>query len=193
VRTFYNSLVTVPNSLVVGNIVDNYGARQYRRYSTTLGLAYDTPPEKVQAFCESVRAVIREMPGMRQDYYLVEFKEFADFSLNIMLYCFMKVATWNDELRVRTNLNLEILRIAKNLGVSFAFPTQTLHIDSMVAPGGHKPSHSGPTRTEEIVEVVDGFAPRGSLRQESGFPLSRGYYCGDDFDPTTTAGRGGDG
>ena len=32
VRTFYQSLVTVPNAKLTGTPVDNYGARQYRRY-----------------------------------------------------------------------------------------------------------------------------------------------------------------
>ncbi|MBT8494281.1 MAG: mechanosensitive ion channel family protein, partial [Deltaproteobacteria bacterium] len=195
VRTFYGSLVTVPNHKVTGNIVDNYGARKYRRYSTTLGLCYDTPPEKIQAFCEALRASIKGMPGMRQDYYMVEFKEFADFSLNIMLYCFMEVPTWNDELRVRTNLNLEILRVASRLGVSFAFPTQTLHVDSLVESGGHKPTHSEPPgETKQLIAAIKAFAPGGKQRMEEGFKLSRGFYCGDEYDPDTqnTAGRGGD-
>jgi MscS family membrane protein len=193
VRTFYNSLVTVPNMLVTGETIDNYGARKYRRYTTTLGLAYDTPPAKVQAFCEALRGAIKRMPLMRRDYYLVEFKEFADFSLNIMVYCFMETDSWNDELRARTNLNLEILRIAENLGISFAFPTQTLHIDSMAKSGESKASHSGPSENKEIIEVVNGFGPRGKLAMQEGYELTRGFYCGDDFDPETTAGRGGDG
>ena len=38
------------------------------------------------------------------------FKEFADSGLIVLVYCFMDTPTWNEELRVRTNLNLEIIR-----------------------------------------------------------------------------------
>ncbi len=175
VRTFYNSLVTVPNASITTTNVDNYGMREYRRYTTTLGLAYDTPVPKVQAFCETLRAVLSGMPGIRKDYYMVEFQSFGDSTLNILLYCFMICDTWNQELRIRTHLNLEILRIAEELGVSFAFPTQTLHIDTLAANGGHNASHSGPTETDQLAAVVDGFAKDGKLHQYRGSTIANRY------------------
>ncbi len=177
VRTFYNSVVTVPNSLVVNSTIDNWGRRQYRRYITTLGLTYDTPPEKVQAFCEGVRAIISGLPGMRKDYYMVEFKDFGASALEIMVYCFMIAPTWNDEMRTRTRLNLETLRLAQKLGVSFAFPTQTLHIETLPQLGEARPSHSGPKQPGELIEVVEGFGPGGGLGHPKGIKLSPGYYC----------------
>lgn len=177
VRTFYNSLVTVPNALVTNSVVDNYGARRYRRYSTTLGLAYDTPPEKLEAFCEGVRALITRTPGMRKDFYMVELKGFGASALEIMVYCFMDTPTWNQEMRVRTNLNLDIIRLAKDLGVSFALPTQTVHINSMPQPGESWPSHSGPQRPDELVDVVQGYAPGGDRGRPQGLRLAGNYDC----------------
>jgi MscS family membrane protein len=138
VRTFYNSLITVPNAKLTDTPIDNYGARRYRRYYTNLGLTYDTPPEKIEAFCEGVRAIIQRLDGMRKDYALVEFNGYGDSGLTVMLYCFMDTPDWTTELRVRTNLNLEILKLAAELGVSFAFPTRTLHLASMPPPGLEK-------------------------------------------------------
>jgi MscS family membrane protein len=181
VRTFYNSLVTVPNASITNTNVDNYGMREYRRYTTTLGLSYDTPVPKVQAFCETVRALISGMPGMRKDYYLVEFQSFGDSTLNILLYCFMVCKDWNEELRIRTHLNLEIMRVAQELGVSFAFPTQTLHVDTLATPGGHNPSHSGPSKNEELAQIVDGFAKDGKLQNYRGQPIADRYDCGKQW------------
>lgn len=185
VRTFYNSLVTVPNAMVTNAVVDNYGARQYRRYVANLGLTYDTPPEKVEAFCQGVRALIARTPGMRKDFYMVEFKEFGPSALVIMIYCFMITATWNQELRTRTNLNLDIMRLARELGVSFAFPTQTLHVSTLAQPGESRPSHFGPQRREELAEVIHGFAPGGTR----GHP--KGMLIAEDYDCDAAAGRGG--
>ncbi len=176
VRTFYNSVVTVPNAMVTTAVVDNYGARQYRRYVSNLGLAYDTPPHKMEAFCEGVRAIIARPPGMRKDYYLVEFKEFGPSSLTVMVYCFMVAATWNEELRIRTNLNLDIMRLASDLGVSFAFPTQTLHIGTLPQMGQSLPSHHGPTQTSELASVIQSYGPDG----KAGHP--RGSVIGGNFD-----------
>ena len=40
VRTFYNSLVSIPNAKLTTAIVDNYGERNYRRFKATLGLRH---------------------------------------------------------------------------------------------------------------------------------------------------------
>lgn len=130
IRTFYNSVVTVPNSKFITAEVDNMGERRYRRLSCKLSLTYDTPPEKIEAFCEGVRELIRLHPYMRKDYYQVYLNEFAASSLEVLLYVFWSTPEWNTELRERHRFLLDILRLAKRLGVEFAFPTQTLYMRS---------------------------------------------------------------
>ena len=128
IRTFYNSLVTVPNSVLVRATVDNFGKRRYRRYRTMLNITYDTPPERIDAFCEGVREIIREHPYTRKDYYHVYLNEFGAHSLDILLYIFFQAPDWPTEIRERHRLMLDVIRLAHRLGVSFAFPTQTLHL-----------------------------------------------------------------
>lgn len=134
IRTFYNSLVTVPNSKFITADVDNMGARRYRRLSCKLSLTYDTPPDRIETFCEGVRELIRQHPYMRKDYYQVYLNEFAASSLNVMLYVFWETPEWNTELRERHRFMLDILRLAKRLDVEFAFPTQTLYMRSEDIP-----------------------------------------------------------
>jgi MscS family membrane protein len=172
VRTFYNSVVTVPNARIVDTHVDNMGLRRWRRYRTSLGLAYHTTPDQVQAFVEGVRAVIRANPDMRKDYYIVEFTEFGPSSLDILVYCFIDAPDWNAELRTRHVLNLDIMRLAEELDVEFAFPTQTLHVAS--APGQPAVVPAAPGR-EQLGETVQGFSPTGSSGQRTDQPITAGY------------------
>ncbi|MCW8890148.1 MAG: mechanosensitive ion channel family protein [Sedimenticola sp.] len=130
IRTFYNSVVTVPNSKFITADVDNMGERRFRRLSCKLSLTYDTPPDRIEAFCEGIRELIRQHPYMRKDYYQVYLNEFAASSLNVLLYVFWETPEWNTELRERHRFLLDILRLAKRLGVEFAFPTQTLYMRS---------------------------------------------------------------
>jgi MscS family membrane protein len=126
VRTFYNSVITIPNSKMVNTQLDNYGARRYRRAKIMLSVTYATPPEKIEAFCEGIRELIRLHPYTRKDYYHVYFNKFAASSLDILLYTFFEAPDWATELRERHRLFLDILRLANRLGVEFAFPTQTV-------------------------------------------------------------------
>ena len=135
VRTFYNSLVTVPNSVLVTAVVDNMGRRRYRRIKTMLGLQYDTSPEQIEAFCEGIRELIRRHPYTRKDYYHVYFNKFTNSSLEVLLYCFIECPDWAMELRERHRLFVDILKLADGLGVAFAFPTRTVHLHHEDASG----------------------------------------------------------
>ncbi|HHN77897.1 MAG TPA: mechanosensitive ion channel, partial [Phycisphaerales bacterium] len=128
VRTFYNSLVTLPNASLVRATVDNYGRRRYRRYKTALSLTYDTPPEKVEAFCEGIREIIRLHPYTRKDYFHVWLNNFGAHSLDVLVYMFFDCPDWGTELRERHRLMLDIVRLASRIGVHFAFPTQTIEL-----------------------------------------------------------------
>ncbi|GIW73637.1 MAG: hypothetical protein KatS3mg103_0159 [Phycisphaerales bacterium] len=128
IRTFYDSLVTVPNATLVRATVDNYGRRRYRRFTTHVRLAYDTPPQAIEAFCEAVRHIVRKHPMTRKDAYHVYLNRLGDSSLDVLIYIFHACPDWATELRERQRFLLDMLRVAQRLGVRLAYPTQTLHL-----------------------------------------------------------------
>ena len=128
IRTFYNSQITVPNSLLITAVVDNMGRRRYRRIKTMLSLQYDTSADRIEAFCEGVRELIRRHPYTRKDYYHVYLNAFSSSSVDVLLYCFVECGDWAVELRERHRLFVDILKLAEQLDVHFAFPTRTLHM-----------------------------------------------------------------
>ncbi len=175
IRTFYNSLVSIPNNRVADAVVDNYGMRRYRRCKTMLGLTYDTTPEQMQAYVEGVRAIIKTNPATRKDVYEVHFYEFGASSLNILVYFFFEVPGWGDELRNRHNVFLDFLLLAQDIGVSFAFPTQTLHLESAATPQSRA---AAPLKTpDELTAIVDGYGS-GSRGKSEGIEFTGGYYAG---------------
>ncbi|PCH85003.1 MAG: mechanosensitive ion channel protein MscS [Piscirickettsiaceae bacterium] len=130
IRTFYDSLITVPNSVFITANVDNMGQRKYRRFKCNVSLTYDTPPDKIDAFCEGIREIIRLHPYMRKDYFHVYLNNLAASSLDILVYVFWETPDWSTELRERQRFLLDILRLSNALNIELAFPTQTLHLHS---------------------------------------------------------------
>jgi MscS family membrane protein len=128
IRTFYTSLITLPNNQLTNTHIDNYGKRSFRRYTTTLGVQYDTPPKKIEAFCEGIRQLIISSPATRKDYFNVYLKGFGASSIDIHIYMFWDVPDYVTELSVKHRFLLDILRLAHQLKISFAFPTQTVHL-----------------------------------------------------------------
>jgi MscS family membrane protein len=173
IRTFYNSLVTVPNAKLTGTPVDNLGARTYRRIKCDLNLTYGTSPDQIQAFVEGIRAIIVAHPDTRKDYYLVHFNRFGQHSLDILLYCFVQTPSWSDELKAKQELFLSVLKLAGDLSIQFAFPTQTLHVDSF----SKKPTARAPER-DALTATVEAYGPGGEASDPRGVMLTHGYFAG---------------
>lgn len=154
IRTFYDSLITIPNSELINAQIDNYGARTYRRINSTVSLAYDTPAEKVDAFCEGIRELIRKHPCTRKDYYIVSFDKFDMFSLQIMVYCFLKCPDWVAEKRETHRLFSDILRLAKRLGIQLASSTHR-YTKEEEPPIKHDITDSEAVAKAEGIKVAD--------------------------------------
>jgi MscS family membrane protein len=131
IRTHRNSLMYVPNGKIADAVVDNHGLRQYRRFSTTLTLTFDTSPEQVEQFVLGLREIVKNHPKTRKDLYHIFFNNLSSYSQDIMFYIFFEVPTIQDELQARHEILIQIVRLSQALGVKFAFPTQTLHMESL--------------------------------------------------------------
>lgn len=129
IRTFANSITYVPNGQLADEVVDNMGLRQYRRFKTEIGITYDTPPDRIDLFVQGIREIVVNHPTTRKDYFEVHLNSFGPSSLNILLYTFFEAPNWTAELKGRHELMYAIITLAHDLGVRFAFPTQTLHIE----------------------------------------------------------------
>src|SRR5690606_20862549 len=130
IRTFRNSVTYVPNGKLADLVIDNHGLRQYRRFYTQIAIPYKTPPDLVELFIEGLRKIVENHPHTRKDYYHVYVNDMAAYSINIMFYIFFSVPTWAEELKGRHEIILAIIRLAEKLGISFALPSQTLHMES---------------------------------------------------------------
>ena len=169
IRTFYNSQVTIPNSTLANANIDNMGKREYRRIKAFLGLTYDTPPEKMEAFLEGIKNIIEANPHTRKDYYHIVFNEYGDHCLQVMLYCFLKVPDWAMELVERQNIYLEILRLAKTLELEFAFPTQSIHVESFSDKDIDREIQK--LEKGELSQTAEAFGPGGKEAQPGGLGI----------------------
>ena len=129
IRAVDTSIFTIPNSMLAEIVINNLGLRKYRRYKTTLGVRYDTPPELIQAFVDGIRKLIEVHPATLTDSYNVELTGFGASSLDILVNTYFLSLSWDDEQTSKHTLHMAILKLATELGVDFAFPSQTLMVE----------------------------------------------------------------
>lgn len=129
VRAADTSIFQIPNSKLAEITINNKGLRLYRRYNTNLGLRYDTPPELIEAFVKGVREIIIAHPETRSESYNVEFTGFGDSALLVMVNVYFKSLEWGVEQSSKHRFHIAIVKLAKALGVQFAFPSTTVFIE----------------------------------------------------------------
>ncbi|WP_300005799.1 mechanosensitive ion channel family protein [uncultured Cedecea sp.] len=125
--TFDHRPLYVPNSIFSSISVENPGQMTNRRITTELGLRYDDA-DKIGGIVEDIRTMLMQHEKIdTHQTLLVYFNQFADSSLNIMVYCFTKTTVWSEWLAIQQEVYLKMIAIIHQHDADFAFPTQTLY------------------------------------------------------------------
>ncbi len=135
VRTFEDSLLTIPNSVMAAALIDNRAMRSCRRFRLLVSMAYGTPPDRMIALRDGLRAFASGHPKVRQDKVAIHIHDLGASSVDLLVQVYFGVATYTDELVCRDDFSREILAQADRLGVEIAFPTQTIHVAGLEAAG----------------------------------------------------------
>lgn len=161
IRTFDNAMLFVPNSLLANSSVRNWNRRKRgRRIRMQIGVTYDSTPDQIRACVQDIKTMLINHPQIAKDgderpplsHYELDLKqnivslddllgyksnlfvvldEFADSSINILVYCFSTTVNWGEWLDVRQDVMLKIMDIIASHNLSFAFPSQSLYIEEM--------------------------------------------------------------
>lgn len=151
IRTFHNSVISIPNGHLADMTIDNLGMRKYRRYKTYLAVTYDTPAEIVDIFVEGLKQIVQQHPETRKDYYNIYLHNFGNSSLEILFYIFFEVPTWPLELKARHEINLEIISLAEKMNIRFAFNTQTIHVENFPEKESLTPIPKAKAETQNVL------------------------------------------
>jgi MscS family membrane protein len=124
-KTLAGSEVTIPNSRFADSPVENISREPSRKIVLTLGLTYDTTPEKMRRALDLLREIIEAQGDDTDESVIVGFNSFGDFALGITLIYYITKGA--DIMGVQTSVNLAVLERFNAEGLEMAFPTQTIH------------------------------------------------------------------
>jgi MscS family membrane protein len=127
IRTLEKSLITVPNKKLIDTALNNITLSDARRVRFNVGLTYNSKPEQITSIIDDIKSVIAAHPKTGEDY-VVRFVDFDSSSLNILVIYFVQSNEYEVMVDVKEQINLSIMKIVEKHGCSFAFPTQTIHL-----------------------------------------------------------------
>jgi MscS family membrane protein len=130
IRTIDRTLVTLPNGKLADLRIESYSARDRIRLGCVLGLVYGTTATQIRQVLSGVERVLREHPKIWPDTVVVHFAELGTSSLNIEVMAWFQTVSFDEFRAIREEILLRFMEVVERAGSSFAFPTQTVHVDS---------------------------------------------------------------
>jgi len=132
IRAFGKSLIMLPNQMIANNPIQNFSRRGVRRIKMTIGLTYDTNSKQIENILTQIRNMLENHENIAQkETMLVNFSSFDDSSLGIFIYTFTNTSNWAKYMDIKEDVNLKIMKIVEENNSSFAFPSQSLYVESL--------------------------------------------------------------
>ena len=132
IRRFDKAPIYVPNSVLSDSEIINFSEMPFRRIRFHVGLLYETTPETIMAIRKDIESYIERNTNLvdsDQVQSTIRVTDFNDSSIDVLVNCFTKSTQWHDYCVAREELIMEIMRIVKNNGSDFAYPTRTIHVE----------------------------------------------------------------
>jgi MscS family membrane protein len=124
-RTLAGREVSIPNSRFADSPVENISREPNRKIVLSLGLTYDTSPDRMQRAMDILHEIVEAQGDSAEEKVIVGFNAFGDFALGITLIYYITKGA--DIMAVQTSVNMAVLERFNAEKLEFAFPTQTIH------------------------------------------------------------------
>ncbi|MFC4802296.1 mechanosensitive ion channel family protein [Neobacillus sp. GCM10023253] len=128
VRTFSQALVTVPNATLANEAITNWSRMGKRKIDFHLGLNYKTTKEELERVVRRIEQLLRTHEEIHPDTIMVAFDHYNESSLDVLIYFFTNSTVWAEHVKIKHEINLEIMAILEEEAVEIAFPSRTLYV-----------------------------------------------------------------
>jgi small-conductance mechanosensitive channel len=131
----------VPNSSLISSQIKNYKRMAERRVVFSVGVTYDTPPDKVEAIPQMLKDIVCAQSPIRFDR--AHFSSLTPSSLNFEVVYYVLSKEYNVFMDIQQDINFKILRRFAEEKIDFAYPTQTIFLNSVTNAGDGKNAAAG--------------------------------------------------
>jgi len=131
IRTFAQALVTVPNKGLASENITNWSKMGKRQIKFTLGVTYSTPKYKLERVIKRIDELLRNNNDIHQETIIVTFDQYNESSLDILLNFFTNTTAAGEFIKVKEDINFKVMEILEEEGVSLAFPSRTIYLESL--------------------------------------------------------------
>lgn len=145
-RTADRSVVSMPNGKVADSRIETFAPRDRIRFACVLALVYDTTADQLRSVLTGTEGALQAEKRVAPESIAVFLLQLNTSSLDIQVAAHVLTTDMSEFQRIRQELLLRIMDVVERSGTSFAFPTQTVQLESPpAAPAATAPA-SGDAR-----------------------------------------------
>jgi len=134
VRRFDSTPVMVPNFKFAEQSVTNYTKRHHRRIRWLIGLEYRTTTDQLKKIRDEINEIIVNNNNFAKNEHtshFVRIDSFSDSSIDMLVQAFTQTNDWGEYLQIKEELAVKIIKIVENNKAGFAFPSQSIYVESL--------------------------------------------------------------
>lgn len=128
IRTFENSLVNVPNSIISNSSIINWSKMEKRRYRVKLCIQIDTPLDKLEKFKTRIQDMLQSRDAIYDDSIIVKFDEIDDNGINVLVCSYTESVDYPSYLAEKEDINYKIMKILREENIELAYDTKTVYV-----------------------------------------------------------------
>ncbi len=128
IRSINGEVIVISNSALTNGVISNYAQMKQRRLVHKLGVVYETSPALMRMIPKITKKIVEETQNASFDR--CHFTDFGNFSLNFELVYYIPTNNYLAAMEAQQSINLRIIEEFTSNNIDFAFPTQTLNIES---------------------------------------------------------------
>ena len=126
-RSINGEAIVMSNSRLTNGVISNYAEMKKRRLVHKLGVVYETSYEQAKNIPEIIKNIVEQTENAIFDR--CHFIQFADSSLDFELVYYIPTSDYLQAMSAQQEINLAIMKKFQDENISFAYPTQTIHVN----------------------------------------------------------------
>ena len=132
IRSLSGEQLVFSNNDLLSSRIRNYGQMTERRIVFSIGVVYGTPFTELEKIPKLIEDIIVKQELARFDRS--HFQRYGAYSLDFETVYYVESSDYKLYMDIQQSVNLEIYRRFAEAGIEFAYPTQTLFVNSPATP-----------------------------------------------------------
>ena len=128
IRTFKDSLITIPNSTITNDSIINWSKMTKRRTDINLELVFDTSLKKVYNLVNDINKMLIEDENVLNEKINVTFSSINANGYNVFISFFTEITGYYEYLKLKESINYKVMQIVESKKIGLAYNSLDIYV-----------------------------------------------------------------